>query len=105
MTDDDDMHHDDMTDDMLQVFVELHPDIYDLDLGFSQITDEGLPYLVNLHNLHVLNLRYTKVTDAGLVHLAGLHNIFQLDLYGTCTSVYAVQALRDRRPDVRIFHG
>ena len=59
------------------------PDLTNLDLQSSEITDAGLAHLANLNSLKRLHLGHTQVTAAGLRHLVGLDNLTDLDLTGS----------------------
>jgi hypothetical protein len=53
---------------------------WDLLLGDSRITDEGLRIVAILHSLTRLNLDRTTVTDKGLCHLERLRGLRRLEL-------------------------
>lgn len=57
-----------------------------LNLGGTDITDEGLPHLKELTSLTRLHLEKTAVSDAGLEHLSGLENLTYLNLYQTAVT-------------------
>lgn len=71
------------------------PNLTDLDLSKTGISDEGLAHISGLKNLTRLNLNNTAVTDAGLAHLAGLTNLTYLNLYGTSVTDKGVENLSD----------
>jgi hypothetical protein len=54
-----------------------------LDLRYSRITDDGLPYLGGLTGLQELTLSKTRVTSAGLASLKDMADLRLLDLHGT----------------------
>ena len=54
-----------------------------LDLGRSQVTDEGMKTIGSMTNLESLHLENTTVTDAGIAELGGLTRLEYLNLYGT----------------------
>ena len=53
-----------------------------LDLGISEVTDEGLAALTRLRNLKSLSLA-VGFSDAGLVHVKGLSSLQRLSLRGS----------------------
>ena len=55
-------------------------DLSDLDLSFTDFTDDGLENLAGLTNLVTLNLEATQITDAGLIHLGRLTKLGTLYL-------------------------
>jgi internalin A len=58
------------------------PELRELNLARTGVTDEGLKVLADFPKLQVLNLAYTGVTDAGLKELAKLKGLQTLDLSG-----------------------
>ncbi len=56
------------------------PELTELYLSGSDITDTGLRHLRHLKNLELLELRYTKVTSARMNHIGALSNLRRLDL-------------------------
>lgn len=54
-----------------------------LDIGRSQVSNEGMKTVAMMRNLERLHLENTAVTDAGLAHLTGLTKLEYLNLYGT----------------------
>ncbi len=63
--------------------LETLPDLKELDLDGTRVTDAWLEHLKGLANLRALNLSNTQVSDAGLQHLKGMTNLEALDLDGT----------------------
>ena len=57
-----------------------------LNLGGTDVTDQGLPHLKELASLTRLHLEKTAVSDAGLAHLSGLENLTYLNLYQTAVT-------------------
>jgi hypothetical protein len=71
-----------VTDDGLECLKAL-PQLVYLNLSSCDITNKGLPYLVELQQLKVLNLSYChRLTDLGLRILKGLPHLVFLDLQG-----------------------
>ncbi len=54
-----------------------------LDLGRSQITDEGLAILREMPHLQRLHMEYTRVGDTALRHLSAIQGLRYLNLVGT----------------------
>ena len=54
-----------------------------LNLGRSQVTDQGMKVVNHMRNLERLHLEHTKVTDEGIAMLAPLSQLEYLNLYGT----------------------
>jgi len=61
------------------------PNLTELNLSDTTVTDAELMHLEQLTKLEILELGFTKVTDAGLGHLKRLTNLTDLDL--SCTEV------------------
>ena len=57
--------------------------VYELNLGDTQITDAGLKDVAKLQNLEELHLADTKVTDEGLKEVTKLQNLEWLILMET----------------------
>ena len=71
-----------VTDDGLECLKTL-PQLVYLNLSSCDITNTGLPYLLELQRLRVLNLSYChRLTDIGLRTLKGLPYLVFLDLQG-----------------------
>ncbi|CAI5480515.1 unnamed protein product [Closterium sp. Yama58-4] len=62
------------------------PQLEELELRCTDVTDSALEGVGSLVNLEILYLKLTKVTDAGLSHLRGLHSLKALGL-GDCKGV------------------
>ena len=52
-------------------------------VGAPRYSDDSLRYVKELPELRELNLGYSNITDAGLIHLIGLQHLDRIDLYGT----------------------
>jgi hypothetical protein len=59
------------------------PQLEFLILAETNITDEGLASVAELHSLEVLNLAATRIADSGLVHVAQLKSLEILSMAGT----------------------
>jgi internalin A len=66
-------------------FESWHPQISNLDMSDSGITDDQILFLANIPNLRVLNLANTKITDAALPQLAQMPIVY-LNLSNTYVS-------------------
>lgn len=71
-----------VTDDALMRFPHW-PQVQDLQLIRTRITDAGLDCLAAAENLSWLDLSDTPISDVGLKRVAGLRNLWGLDLSGT----------------------
>lgn len=60
--------------------------IIELEIGFSDVTDEGLAVVSSMPNLEKLYLQKTGITDDALAHLEGLNHLRYLNVYGTQVS-------------------
>ncbi|MCS7015393.1 MAG: hypothetical protein NZM42_04640 [Gemmatales bacterium] len=58
-------------------------DIWELHLGYTRVSDAGLPHLSAFASLRVIDLTKTDISDAGLVHLAKLTQLRRLILART----------------------
>jgi internalin A len=93
-----------LDDDGLDQLVELmatRPEIRDLRIEETQVTDEGLRHLAELPYLTHLDLSYTRLSDAALVHVGKLKNLQSLSLEGcgsiTGSGLIHLTALNDLR--------
>ena len=68
------------------------------------VTDAGLKELAGQRSLQKLDLSYTKVTDAGIEELAGLLSLLSLDLTNTRVTELGVMKLRKALPECHIVH-
>ncbi len=59
------------------------PGATSIDLGCTDITDDGLAHLAAMPQLYDVSLANTQVTDQGVVHLQVFPNLFSLDLANT----------------------
>ena len=75
-----------VADAQLALLVPIAPQVYELNLAGSKVTDAGLAQVGQLPNLRRLHLEKTAVTDAGLAHLKNLANLEYLNLYGTAVT-------------------
>ena len=82
-------------DDALSKLEPIANNIVELEIGFSDVTDEGLAAVANMPNLEKLYLQKTLVTDEGIQHLEGLTRLRYLNLYGTQVTDDALDTLVD----------
>ncbi|MBP7141080.1 MAG: hypothetical protein KBA71_04180 [Opitutaceae bacterium] len=68
-----------------------------LDLGETDVTDEGLKALVAMKNLRRLSLDRTRITDAGLQNLSGLKYLEYLNVHTTAVTDAGLAALKPLR--------
>jgi hypothetical protein len=71
------------TDQQISLLAQVAPQVYDLNLAGTKVTDSALSALDGMTNLHRLHLEKTAVTDAGLSHLKNLVSLEYLNLYHT----------------------
>ena len=62
------------------------PQLQELDLGHTKVSDAGLQLLEGLARLQELDLEGTKVGNAGLAHLKGLTQLQRLNLCNTAVN-------------------
>jgi uncharacterized membrane protein/mono/diheme cytochrome c family protein len=82
-------------DDALSKLEPIANNIVELEIGFSDVTDEGLAAVAKMSNLEKLYLQKTSVTDEGIQHLEGLTRLRYLNLYGTQVTDDALDTLVD----------
>ncbi len=78
------------------------PNLTDLDLSDTRITDKGLDNLYRLTALEKLDLSGTPITDAGLDRLKGLTKLRELYLARTKVTDAGVEALHKTLPAIKI---
>ncbi|MFN0195539.1 MAG: hypothetical protein ACKVT0_02260 [Planctomycetaceae bacterium] len=72
-----------ITDRSLEILCAL-PKLRSLFLDYApQVTDSGISYLTQAHELRELRLRDTQLTDKGINYFLSLQHIWSLDLTGT----------------------
>ncbi len=79
------------------------PQLEELFLDDTQITDAGLKHLKGLSALRRLQLDGTQVRDAGLEHLKGLARLQHLTLHKTQVTDAGVQKLQQALPHCAIY--
>lgn len=84
-------------DDEVKQLMAIAPNIVELNLARTNVTDEGLKSVGSFARLSKLNLNNTKITDAGLNSLAGLTSLEWLNLYGTTVSDAGLPAIAKLR--------
>jgi len=71
------------------------PNLKHLSIFSSQVTNAGIPYLVNLKGLRFLNLASTKVNDACCKNIAQIQSLNEISF-----GWYAIQCKRDGSEEV-----
>lgn len=80
-------------DSQLAQLAPLSPNIVDLNLAGTHVTDAGLSTVAAMLNLTRLRLDRTAITDAGLSKLRQLRKLTYLNLYGTRVTDNALKTL------------
>jgi hypothetical protein len=81
------------TDEGMRELVNM-PQLVDLEIGGSEITDDGLQVLPHLGELRRFQSCWTRgISDAGAAHLAGCHRLESVDLMGTETGDGLIRAM------------
>ena len=75
----------------------------ELVLENTQITDEGLKEVAKLQKLEQLLLSYTEITDAGLKDVARLQKLIKLVFWSTKVTKAGVAEFKKALPDCQIF--
>jgi serine/threonine protein kinase len=83
----------------------LGPNIRELDLRSTKVSDAAMARLANLKALTHLNVVNTEVSDAGLKHLQGLPNLVELHAIRTRVTEAGVQKLRAVLPKCSVLHS
>lgn len=82
---------------------QIHFEIYNIDsmdLANSSIEDSHLQLVAKTNTVSKLDLTSTNITDAGLAHLYELTSLKSLNLTNTTVSKPAIDALRQRLPNL-----
>jgi uncharacterized membrane protein len=74
------------TDKEIAMLMPLKNQLLWLNLGRTNISDEGLKTIGQLSNLTLLNLEHTKIGDSGIEHLTQLKRLTTLNLVGSQVS-------------------
>jgi hypothetical protein len=77
------------------------PNLTDLDLSGSEVTDAKLKHLTRAKYLHCLRLDCPKVTDAAVDTLQQLKTLERLDIHDTRISPAGMSRLRAALPGCR----
>jgi len=86
---------DKIDDDALAKLSPLAENIIELEIGFSDVTNEGLAIVSTMPNLEKLYLQKTGISDDALTHLEGLNHLRYLNLYGTQITDTGLESLVD----------
>lgn len=85
------------TDKEIEQILHIAPNVVEVDLSRTKVTDEGLKHIGKLARLTHLNLSRTQITDKGIAHLSGLRSLEYLNLYGTGVSDAVLPMLAKHR--------
>jgi hypothetical protein len=96
------VHHRRQADNSQLALLACFPQLRDLSLEGSAVTDLGLAHLCGHKALRRLSLRGTLITDAGLIHLRALRGLTLLDLRDTRITAAGIAALRVSLPGAAI---
>lgn len=81
------------TDKEIEQILHLAPNVVEVDLSRTKVTDKGLEAIGKLGRLTHLNLNRTEVSDAGIAHLGELRGLRWLNLYGTKVTDASIEEL------------
>ena len=81
------------------------PNLRILNLGHTNLKDDDVDNFQGLDQLEQLNLYGTKITDAGLMKLAECQHLKVLYLWDTKVSESGINALKKKRPKLKIESG
>jgi len=84
-------------DEQIKELYAIAPNIVELNLAKTKITDEGMKVVGALARLNRLNLNNTQISDSSLANLASLTELEWLNLYGTSISDDALPHLAKLR--------
>ena len=90
-----------VTDNGLHHLVRL-TSLTDLRLPNTNITDSGIADLAGAERLHTLDVTNTNITDGGLAYLANAKKLRSLDVTNTKVTAEGVAALQKALPDCKI---
>jgi len=76
--------------------------VYELNLGDTQITDAGLKDVAKLQNLEELDLENTQITDEGLKEVAKLQRLMYFYLHSTKATKKGMTELKKALPNCEI---
>ncbi len=78
------------------------PNVAQILMHSTSVTDAGLTQLVRFPKLRHVSLSRDNITDAGLVHLAQISNLKIVDLAGTAVTAAGVAKLQAALPNCKI---
>ena len=84
------------------IHLKAFPDLEELQLYQSDVTDEDLAHLVGLRRLRWLDLTSDEITDEGLEHLMGLSSLEEVSVGGKRITDIGVARLREALPRARV---
>ena len=86
-----------ITDKEIEQILHIAPNVVEVDLSRTKVTDDGLKHIGKLARLTHLNLSRTQITDKGIEHLSGLRSLEYLNLFGTAVSDAVLPTLAKHR--------
>ena len=81
------------------------PSLAILDLDKTRVTDATVAEICKLDSLRALSLSGTAITDGALDHIGELENLKHLRIEKTIVSQAAVEKLRAKLPELKVFHS
>ncbi len=98
------LHSTDISDEALRCVLKNFPRLKSLNLGYTQIGDEGVKALGNLPDIEILYLEGTRITDQGLTTLANCKKLRELELAGTAVTPKGIAQLKRALPGCEVSH-
>ena len=84
------------------IHLKAFPDLEELQLYQSDVTDEDLAHLASLGRLRWLDLTSDEITDEGLEHLMGLSSLQEIAVGGKRITDIGVARLREALPHAHV---
>jgi hypothetical protein len=79
----------------LDLLLSLKKQLVWLKLGFTQLSDEKLAKIAQLHNLRRLSMEHTAITDKGIQQLKSMKQLQYLNIVGTGVTDKGLLQLKD----------
>lgn len=93
-----------ITDEGLKVIAQLSA-LRQIHFNNTSITDEGIKHLSPLTELNYINLVGTKITDTGLVHLTSMKKLKNIFVYQTAVTPKGLEDFSVKLPEARVDTG